>query len=117
MAIANDVGSDRVEVRLDGTFDAAEAWRLHDLLAKVPPGSSVWLDFSQVRNFHDFAIALLAQDLVARRGFLEATGLCQHQRRILAYFGVDERDLGESGAADTAAAWGEAPRRDVADYL
>jgi STAS domain len=111
------VGGDRVEVRLDGTFDAAEAWRLHDLLAKVPPGSSVWLDFSQVRSFHDFAIALLAQDLAALRGFLETTGLCQHQRRILGYFGVDEGDLGEPCAADSAAAWGEASRQDVADYL
>jgi hypothetical protein len=115
--MANDMGGGPIEVRLDGTFDAAEAWRLHELLAQVPPGSHVWFDFGQVRAFHDFAVALLAQDLVARRGFLGATGLCQHERRILGYFGVDERDLGEPCAADELPARGEAPPPNVADYL
>jgi len=93
-------GGDRVVLRLEGTFDAAEAWRVHDMLAHLAPRTRLSLDFREVRAFHDFAIALLAQDLLARRGLVEANGLCMHQRRILKYFGVDEAGLGEPCAPE-----------------
>lgn len=92
--------ADIVVLSLRGTFDAAEAWRVHDTLGQLPPQARVSLDFRQVRAFHDFAIALLARDLLARQGRVEASGLCQHQRRILKYFGVDEAGLGEPWAAE-----------------
>ncbi len=104
-------GDDAVALRLDGTFDAAAAWRVHDTLAEVSPQARISLDFREVRAFHDFAIALLAQDLRAHQGRVQASGLCQHQRRILKYFGVDESGLGEPCAGDQAA------RDDAADYL
>ena len=93
--------SDVVVLRLAGTFDAAEAWRVHDALGDFPPGTRVSLDFREVRVFHDFAIALLARELLARHGRVTAVGLCQHQRRILKYFGVDESGLGEPCAAES----------------
>lgn len=83
------MANDPILFKLGGTFDAAEGWRLHDTLSKVEPGSQVTLDFSQVQHFHDFAIALLAQDISSLEGRVAAHGLCQHQLRILRYFGVD----------------------------
>jgi anti-anti-sigma regulatory factor len=87
--------NERLTVSLQGTFDATEAWRLHDMLAHLAPETYVSFDFREVRAFHDFAVALLAKDILAMRGRMEATGLCQHQRRILKYFGVDEAGFGE----------------------
>ncbi len=87
------MANDPILLRLDGTFDAAECWRLHDRLSKIKPGSRVTLDFSQVQHFHDFAIALLAQDISSREGCIAAHGLCQHQLRMLRYFGVDIEGL------------------------
>jgi len=114
--VRSDRGAgDIVALSLEGTFDAAEAWRVHDTLAQLAPGSRVSLDFREVRAFHDFAIALLAQDILALRGRVEAIGLCQHQRRILGYFGVDEAGLGEPCAQDAGGP--RALRDDVGDYL
>jgi anti-anti-sigma regulatory factor len=112
MAIAEGLQGNRVQFRLEGTFDSAEAWQLHDALAKVAPGSVVALDFSQVRSFHDFAIALLARDLLALRGRVAATGLCQHQHRVLRYFGVDDPELFGPSEEESPP-----PPSNVADYL
>lgn len=101
MVRAHRVTSEEVTLTLEGTFDSAAAWRVHDLLAHLAPATRVSLDFREVRAFHDFAIALLAKDILAMRGNIEATGLCQHQRRILKYFGVDETGLGGSPALDS----------------
>jgi anti-anti-sigma regulatory factor len=95
MVKARQTANERLKVSFEGTFDAAEAWRVHDMLAHVAPATHVSLDFREVRAFHDFAVALLAKDILAMRGRVEATGLCQHQRRILKYFGVDEARFGE----------------------
>ena len=92
--VRTERGDDIVVLCLQGTFDAAEAWRVHDALGQFPPETRVSLDFREVRAFHDFAIALLARDLLTRHGRVEANGLCQHQRRLLKYFGVDEAGLG-----------------------
>jgi hypothetical protein len=100
---------------LEGTFDAAHAWRLHDTLEQLAQGTRVSLDFRGVHAFHDFAIALLARDILARAGRIEATGLCQHQRRILKYFGVGDAGLGEPSAPEAPGA--QAPREDAGDSL
>jgi hypothetical protein len=97
MLRVNDTGGERVALRLDGTFDAPAAWRLHEELAGLDPSAALVLDFTRVRDFHDFAVALLAKDLVARRGRIGTRGLCQHQHRLLRYFGFEE------GAAAPAA--------------
>ncbi len=87
------MANEPILLRFGGTFDAAEGWRLHDTLSKIEPGSQVTLDFRQVHDFHDFAIALLAQDICSREGHIAALGLCQHQLRMLRYFGVDIEGL------------------------
>lgn len=92
--LSERVAVDRVILWFDGTFDAPQAWQLRHALAEMDGGAQVTLDFSRVREFHDFAFALLAQDL--RRGDdqegrikVEARGLCQHQLRLLKYLGVN----------------------------
>ena len=104
MFTAHRFTSEQATLTLEGTFDSAAAWRVHGLLAHLAPGTRVLLDFRGVRAFHDFAIALLARDILAMRGYIDAAGLCHHQRRILKYFGVDETSLGESPALDSKGA-------------
>ncbi len=97
--LMDETAEDWALIRLEGTFDAAEGWRLHDVLSKLARGTRVALDFTQVRTFHDFAIALLAQDLSALAGRVDARGLCHHQLRILKYFGVDPAAIALDGAS------------------
>jgi anti-anti-sigma regulatory factor len=90
-------GFGSVRFQLEGTFDAAEAWRVCEALGRVPPGTPIVVDFRQVRDSHDFAIALLAQNLSQAICSVSLAGLSQHQRRILRYFGVDDSSLSEPG--------------------
>lgn len=76
-------------IRLEGTFDLPAARFLENSL-KRSAGSAVRVDFTRVRAFNDFAVAVLAQALT-RHG-VEGTrvqGLSLHQVRLLRYFGVD----------------------------
>ena len=102
MFAPDELASGQVLLRLEGTFDTAEASRLHDTLAMVPAGTSVTVDFRQVRDCHDFAIALLAQEVAGVTGRISLMGLCQHQRRILRYFGVDDASLAEPDMREAA---------------
>lgn len=88
-------------LRLAGDFEAADAWKVHETIQGAERGSHVVLDFSQVRHFEDFAIALIAPDLVGnpeRRILIRGLGI--HQRRILEYFGVKGAALDERARRD-----------------
>ena len=76
-------------IRLEGTFDVPSARLVENSLKRMRAGERVRVDFTRVRDFHDFAIALLAQ-AVKRPGAPDAKleGLRLHQVRILRYFGV-----------------------------
>lgn len=75
-------------IRIDGTFDRQAASRLSGWLGEVPPEAPVVLDFSRVREFHDFGVAAMASQL-AGRAPVQVVGLGRHQHRLLRYFGVD----------------------------
>jgi len=109
MVRVNDTSGQRVAFRLDGTFDAPAAWRLHEELAGLDPSAALVLDFTRVRDFHDFAVALLAKDLVGRRGPVGTRGLCQHQRRLLRYFGFDDEGAAAAIPAPVAGGAGVEP--------
>ncbi len=81
-------------IRVDGVFDAAAAQRLSSALEQAP-GEEIRVDLTDVREFHDFGIAMLARALSGRRG-VAVSGLRQHQLRLLRYFGIDAgpADLG-----------------------
>jgi anti-anti-sigma regulatory factor len=77
-------------VRLDGKFDAVAAWQVRARLGALPRTAKVVMDFSQVREFQDLGVAVMATSLAAREGpHVVVRGLCQHQHRMFRYFGVD----------------------------
>lgn len=84
-------------LRVQPTFDVPEAWRLRDEIGARTP-MPVVIDFGRVREFHDFALAVLV-DAVAALGVraLSIQGLGMHQRRLLEYLGFDPQSLAPAG--------------------
>jgi hypothetical protein len=76
-------------IRLEGTFDLPSARLVAYSLKRMSPGDAVRVDFSRVRQFHDFAIAVLAQALTSAEAMhVKVEGLGTHHVRLLRYFGV-----------------------------
>jgi hypothetical protein len=89
-------------VRLEGKFDAVAAWQMRARLGALPLTAEIVIDFSQVREFQDLGVAVLATCLAARDGpNVAVRGLCQHQRRMFRYFGVDVDALHADGSLPT----------------
>jgi anti-anti-sigma regulatory factor len=86
-------------IRLEGTFDLPAARLLENALKRMRTGEPVRVDFTRVRDFRDFAVALLAQAL-KRPGAPDAKleGLRLHQVRLLRYFGVGPEVFRAEGA-------------------
>jgi hypothetical protein len=78
---------ENVIIRVEGVFDAAAAQRLSSAIESAH-GDEVRVDLTDVREFHDFGIAMLARALSGRSG-VAVSGLRQHQLRLLRYFGID----------------------------
>ncbi len=76
------------------SFASEDAVRIHELIEHAEPGTPVEIDFRQVRECQDFALALLAKDLVGGRARVALRGMSKHQQRMLGYFGVTEGPLG-----------------------
>ena len=74
-------------IRMSGVFDVPAARRLADALAEARE-RAVHVDLTQVREFHDFGVALLARALAGRAGTTVA-GLREHHVRLLAYLGIE----------------------------
>jgi anti-anti-sigma regulatory factor len=81
------MNEEQVVIRVEGVFDAAAAQRLSSAIESAN-GAEIRVDLSDVREFHDFGIAMLARALSARSG-VAVSGLRQHQARLLRYFGID----------------------------
>jgi hypothetical protein len=78
--------------RLEGTFDLPAARLLESSLKRMAVGSRVRVDFTRVREFKDFAVAVLAHALRSHGGVdAKVEGLGLHQVRLLRYFGVDTK--------------------------
>lgn len=75
-------------IRLEGTFDLPSARLLENSLKRMGAGDHVRVDFSGVRHFHDFGVAVLAQALKSSRSIVVVEGLGTHHVRLLRYFGV-----------------------------
>ncbi len=74
--------------RIAGRFEGACAWDLAGRLEREPLADAV-LDFSQVADFSDYGIAVMANALQARQKPVELRGLRQHQERVFQCFGID----------------------------
>ncbi len=81
---------DPVEIRMEGVFDVTAAQTVVRAIEKAPMGREVRVDLTHVREFHDFAVAVLAQSLAKRRENVSVRGLRQHQLRLLNYLGLGQ---------------------------
>lgn len=83
-----------VVLTVEGVFDGATAWELRRSLEEIHAarGGQVVLDFTRVREFYDFGVAVLAHGLAQRTASQPKVilrGLRTHQMRMLRYFGID----------------------------
>ncbi len=83
-------------VTVDGVFDVPAARRLELLLERAREDEAIRVDLSQVREFHDFGVAVLAQALKHGTKRVALQGLRWHQVRLLRYFGADPARFGLS---------------------
>ena len=81
-------------------FLSEDAWQVHDLLERIEASERLVLDFRRVRDCADFALSLLARDLLAKSARVEVVGMTQHQERVLSYFGVAPSSPRAFGDAD-----------------
>ena len=85
--------SGRTDIVLHGSFGAAEARRLHELLSDLAPAAQVRVDFHGVRLFDDYAVALLARDLATEYASnISLVGLSEHHHRLLRYMSASSGD-------------------------
>jgi anti-anti-sigma regulatory factor len=75
-------------IQAKGTFDAAAAEQVARALERSSPDARVRVDLTQVRDFQDLGVAVLARALQSHRR-VEVSGLRLHQLRLLKYLGVD----------------------------
>lgn len=84
-------------IRLRGTFDGAAANRVAGRMRELPRGADVVLDFSGVRQLHDFGLAAVARAIGERGPALSVRGLTHHHERLLRYFGVELQRIARDG--------------------
>jgi hypothetical protein len=78
----------RTIIVLTGSFDATEAHRLLEVVAKLPRSARVSVDFHEARLVDDCAFATLAGHLSPdREPYVELVGLSNHLHRLLRYIG------------------------------
>ncbi len=75
-------------IRMDGVFDSDAARAIQDRIAGSDEGTEIYIDLSRVRDFHDRAVAVLAEVIAASAARVSVRGLRQHQYRMLRYLGV-----------------------------
>jgi hypothetical protein len=75
-------------IRMDGAFDIDSVEDIRGRIANLPEDSEVYVDLSRVREFHDRAVAMLADVLSLATARVFVRGLRQHQYRMLRYLGV-----------------------------
>lgn len=80
-------------IRPDSSFDGLVARRVEVLLKRAAVGARFLIDLSQVREMHDFALAVLAEALASTGAHVSVYGLRRDQFAWLGRFGVDTRRL------------------------
>jgi hypothetical protein len=88
MSVLVEPSTPDVSLQIGPAFLPEDAWQIHELVEHAPAGTRVEIDFRDVRECHDFALSLLATDILARRAEIAVHGLSHHQERVLRYFGV-----------------------------
>jgi hypothetical protein len=75
-------------IRMDGVFDIDSVQAIRSRIEDLPGDAEVYVDLSRVREFHDRAVALLADVIAAAAARISVRGLRTHQYRMLRYLGV-----------------------------
>ena len=100
--VQREVSGTTAQYRVNGKFEGACAWDLSARLEKEPL-PELTLDFSQVAEFVDYGVAVLANALLSLPSKrINLKGLRQHQLRLFKYFGVDADELVNRGSATEA---------------
>ena len=108
-SVAREVRGCTAVYSMAGRFDGACAWDLSSLLMREPLADLV-LDFSRVGDFVDYAVAIVANGLVAIQGKnVQLRGLRKHQERVFKYFGLDPAELGHAADRASSAVLDERP--------
>jgi anti-anti-sigma regulatory factor len=84
----HDVAEESV-IRVEGTLDGFAARRVEVALNRADPGARLWIDLTQVREFHDFGIAVLGQALARCAATFRLRGLRREHVCVLRAFGID----------------------------
>jgi hypothetical protein len=92
-SIDREVSGGHVALKLSGTLDGRTALALRHAL-EDEGAREVVIDFSQIREFYDIGVAVLAHGIKEDGRHLLMKGLRQHQLRMFRYFGVDVDALG-----------------------
>lgn len=97
----------RLVLHLAGVFDRSSAWALRERMERET-APDLLVDFSQVRDFSDLGVAVLAHGLQSATRRVAFRGLRQHQLRIFRYCGlaveeVASREVIAAGAGAAAA--------------
>ncbi len=75
-------------IRMDGACDIDSVDAIRSRIEALPDDAEVYVDLSRVREFHDRAVAMLAEVIGAAAARISVRGLRQHQYRMLRYLGV-----------------------------
>lgn len=94
------LGSEALRLTMGSAFLPEDAWQVHELLERSDDGTRLELDFGRVRECADFALSLLARDILGGRGRIDLMGMTQHQERVLSYFGVSGAEHEVTGDFD-----------------
>lgn len=94
--MATETEQRRTEIQVDGVFDIAAARRVAAALDDARY-ADVRVDLTGVREFHEFAVALLAETIAARRAPTAVVGLQERHVRMLRSLGVEGAEAGGPG--------------------
>lgn len=85
-----DAVSDSLTVHVGQTFSAPDVEKLQEAFAALGPCSHLEIDFADVRQCDDAALARLAGALMTfEHGAVKLRGLTPHQWRMLTYMGIE----------------------------
>ena len=99
----NDTDSNVRELAVEGVLDLSAAREILRAIEGEPVHREIRIDLSRTREFHDFAVAVLAEAVSSRRKRVVVAGLGVHQVRMLGYLGLGGvvEEAGEPGDSPT----------------
>jgi len=83
-------------VKIAQRFTSVEAGALQCLARRLPAGTTIDVDFRDVRECQDSALLLLARAIVAGTARYAFHGLSHHQSKMLGYLGAAVRGTADA---------------------